>query len=107
MITVSEEARLELEAYFADKEKTPIRIYLAPGGCSGPRLGLALDEPNEDDFSVIDHGITYCINKELLAIVEGVSIQLTPMGFLPIPKVPLPESGGGCSSCGGGCSSCC
>ncbi len=32
MITVTEEARKELEAYFADKEKTPIRIYLAAGG---------------------------------------------------------------------------
>ena len=32
MITVSETARKELESYFADKEKTPIRIYLAAGG---------------------------------------------------------------------------
>lgn len=32
MFTLSESAYKELEAYFADKEKTPIRIYLAPGG---------------------------------------------------------------------------
>ena len=79
MITVSDEARRELEAYFADKEKTPIRVYLAPGGCGGPRLALALDEPGEEDMSVEDHGITYCINKDLVTAVEAVSIQLTPM----------------------------
>jgi len=32
MIEVSQNAIKELEAYFADKEKSPIRIYLAPGG---------------------------------------------------------------------------
>lgn len=32
MITVTEKAQKELEAYFSGKEKTPIRIYLAAGG---------------------------------------------------------------------------
>ena len=49
MITLSENARKELEAYFADKERQTIRVYLAPGGCSGPRLVLALDEPGDED----------------------------------------------------------
>ena len=65
MISLTEEARKELEAYFEGKEKTPIRVYLAPGGCSGPRLALALDEPGEDDETSEDNGLTLCINKEL------------------------------------------
>jgi hypothetical protein len=32
MIELSQNAHKELEAYFADKDKSPIRIYLAPGG---------------------------------------------------------------------------
>jgi Fe-S cluster assembly iron-binding protein IscA len=32
MLELSESARKELEAYFADKERGHIRIYLAPGG---------------------------------------------------------------------------
>ena len=32
MFTISETASHELEAYFAHKEKTPIRVYLAAGG---------------------------------------------------------------------------
>ena len=32
MFDLSDNARKELDAYFAGKEKTPIRVYLAPGG---------------------------------------------------------------------------
>ncbi len=32
MINVTENALKELEAYFADKDKSPIRVYLSPGG---------------------------------------------------------------------------
>lgn len=32
MINLSENARKELESFFADKPKSGIRIYLAPGG---------------------------------------------------------------------------
>lgn len=32
MITITESACKELEAYFADKDKGTIRVYLAPGG---------------------------------------------------------------------------
>ncbi|HBW15817.1 MAG TPA: adhesin [Desulfovibrio sp.] len=32
MFELTDNARKELEAYFADKQKTPIRVYLAPGG---------------------------------------------------------------------------
>ena len=80
MISLTEEARKELEAYFEGKEKTPIRVYLAPGGCSGPRLALALDEPGEDDETSEDNGLTLCINKELaekVAKLEGEKTELT------------------------------
>lgn len=32
MIVVSESAQKQLESYFSDKEKSPIRVYLAAGG---------------------------------------------------------------------------
>ena len=81
MISLTEEARKELEAYFEGKEKTPIRVYLAPGGCSGPRLALALDEPGEDDETSADNGLTLCINKELAEKVGAVTVGMTHMGF--------------------------
>ena len=42
MLTLTDAAQKELEGFFADREKATVRIYLAPGGCSGPRLALAL-----------------------------------------------------------------
>lgn len=32
MLDLTEAAQKQLENYFADKERTPIRIYLATGG---------------------------------------------------------------------------
>lgn len=32
MLNISPSARKELEAYFADKDRQTIRIFLAPGG---------------------------------------------------------------------------
>ena len=94
MISLTEEARKELEAYFEGKEKTPIRVYLAPGGCSGPRLALALDEPGEDDETSEDNGLTLCINKELAEKVGAVTVGMTHMGFVVESEIPLPS---GCS----------
>ena len=103
MLELTESAQKELAAYFDGKEKSDIRIYLAAGGCSGPRLALALDSATDEDQSDEQGGFTFCINKDLLAQVEGVKIDLTPMGFMVEPNVPLPQSDGGCSDCGGGC----
>lgn len=104
MIVLSENARKELEAYFVDKERQTIRVYLAPGGCSGPRLVLALDEPGDEDARFEQDGFAFCINNELLQQVKSVSIDLSYLGFTVTPEVPLPSAGG--SSCGGCCGSC-
>jgi hypothetical protein len=32
MVTLSETAKAQLDGYFADKERNPIRIYLSAGG---------------------------------------------------------------------------
>lgn len=103
MLELTESARKELEAFFAGKEKGAIRIYLAPGGCCGPRLALALDAATDQDLAEEQGGFAFCINKDLLAQVQGVTIDATPMGFSVEPVVPLPQSGGGCGGCSGGC----
>lgn len=106
MLTVSESALKELDEFFKDKEKSPIRIYLAPGGCSGPRLGLALDKPGDDDESFEQGGNTFCISKELAALTGDISIDLSYMGFVIDSANPVGGGGGGCSGCGSS-SSCC
>ncbi len=105
MITLSESAVKELDEFFSDKEKSPIRVYLAPGGCSGPRLALALDAPGEDDDVSDQGGYSFCINKDLFAQTGDISVDVTYMGFAVDSVNPI--GGGGCHSCasGGGCAS--
>ncbi len=102
MITVTEKAQQELNAYFEGKEVGAIRVHLAQGGCSGPRLMLALDEANANDEVFVQNNYTYCIEKELLQQAKSVTIDFTYMGFSVESEVSF--GGGGCGS--GGCSGC-
>lgn len=107
MFTITPEAKKELDAYFEGKDKATIRLFLMPGGCSGPRLALALDPAKPDDFTFDLDGYDFCINQELKDQVEGVNIAFNDqMGFDLQPEKPLPApAGGGCGGCCGGCGS--
>ena len=106
MLELSDSARKELDDFFASKpeEKKSIRIFTAMG-CGGPRLNMALDEPNDKDFVEKNGDYSFCIEKELLNQVKSVKIDLSYMGFTVEPEValPVPEGGSCCSTCGGGC----
>lgn len=106
MLTVSDTAIKELDEYFTDREKSPIRIYLAPGGCSGPRLALALDTPSDADQVFDESNHSFVINKELYSMTGDISIDLSYMGFAIDSANPV-GGGGGCSGCAsaGGCGS--
>lgn len=104
MIEMSQDAKKELDAYFDDKEKGTIRIYLAPGGCSGPRLALALDDAAPEDQTEEVEGYKFCIDKNLSDQIGDVKIETNAMGFEIVPEKPLPQpEGGGCGGCCGGC----
>ena len=67
MVSLSDSARAELDNYFADKQKTPIRVYLNKGGCCGPSLNMALDEARDNDDVFDLSGYTFVVDKELMA----------------------------------------
>lgn len=101
MITLSDSAKAQLDGYFADKEKAPVRVFLA-GGCCGPKLSLALDEVRDGDESVEAGGYTLIAEKTLLATSGKISIDVTEYGF----SVDSENAVGGGGSCGsGGCGS--
>ena len=67
MLQVTEKANEMIQEFLKDKEVDPyIRIFLSEGGWSGPALGMALDEPKEDDELIKDNGITYLINNQFI-----------------------------------------
>jgi len=103
MLELTETARKELESYFKDKDMSPIRVYLAPGGCSGPRLSLALDDPRPDDeVLALEGGLTFVVEKQLYAAAQPITVDVTTAGFAVSSNLEL--GGGGCS-CSSGCGS--
>lgn len=108
MFELTDTARGELDAFFEDKEKSPIRVYLAPGGCAGPRLALALDQPGDEDKVFDNNGYSFCVNTELMDAAKNIKVDFSGMGFSVESELEL--GGGGCSpsccsSCGSGCGS--
>jgi Fe-S cluster assembly iron-binding protein IscA len=100
MIVVTDAARREFDAYFEGREKAPVRVCLAPGGCSGPRLSLALDAPGDSDEVFVEQDYVFCINKELLRVLKKITLDFSDRGFC----IESEESfGSACASCAGGC----
>lgn len=109
MFTVTEKAGNMIKD-FLKMQQGPgvVRILLQPGCCGGATLGMALDEPGENDVTFIDQGITFAIDKALFEEVKPIGIDFVESpsgsGFALTSNLP---AGGECSS--GGCSSggCC
>ena len=104
MINVSESAQQELTKHFEGKDVQPIRVHLADGGCSGPRLSLAIDELRDGDKSVEQGAFTFLINEDLAQASGNVTIDMSEYGFTVDSENHLGGGGCGCSS-GGGCGS--
>ena len=102
MVSLTDSARAELDNYFADKQKTPIRVYLNKGGCCGPSLTLALDEARDNDDVFDLNGYTFVVDKELMAEASPITVDMTDYGFAVGSSLQL--GGGSCGS-GGGCGS--
>lgn len=101
MITLTEKARQEFEEFFKTMPKRPVRVYLIPGGCSGPMCILAMDDITEDDVTEEVDGITFCMAAGLKDMIGGATIDVgAGGGFRCTPDRPI------ASSCSGSCSSC-
>lgn len=104
MLQVSPKANEMIKEFLKDREEPhSIRIFLTMG-CSGPTLGMALDEPQEDDEVILDGGLTFIIEKELLEEAKPIIVDFVsgPMGSGFTLTSSLKFFGG----CGGDCGSC-
>lgn len=103
MLTVTNKAAEVIKDFLKDKSKgTSIRVFMNMG-CSGPSLGMALDETqNEADELMQAGGTTFVIEKDLLNQVKPIHIDFftTPegTGFKLTSSLPQPQ-GGCCGSC--------
>lgn len=99
-------AVIKLKEYMEQNNlDSALRIALMQGGCSGPSLGLALDEPKDNDRIFKNDGLKFLIEKGLLEACGAITVDFIDAGprsgFGITSKIPLPGGGG----CGGSCSS--
>lgn len=105
MLEVTPSAHQKFTEYFKEQpDISPIRIFLNQGGCGGPSLALALDDPQVSDQVFNINGFTYLVEKEFLAAAKPIKIDYSPMGF-ELSSSLVFEPGSGCGGCGGGCGS--
>jgi Fe-S cluster assembly iron-binding protein IscA len=110
MIEVTPKAAEKLSAYLTENNiDSTVRITVAQS-CSGMSLGLALDEPRENDFALENGKFTLLLAQDLAGECGRVSVDFVEPssgyecgggGFSISSEKPLPGAAGGCgSSCG-------
>ena len=101
MLTVTDKASAVIKDFLKDKKPgASVRVFLNMG-CSGPSLGMALDDANADADEVISVGGTnFVVEKEFFNQVKPITIDFitTPQGAGFKLTSSLPE-GRGCGSC--------
>lgn len=102
MITITQEAASQLKSFLEDNgsPEAGLRVFVAPGGCSGLQYGMKLEaEKAEDDVVVEIDGITLLVDPYSAPMLDGVTVDfvdsLTGSGF----KFENPNATAGCA-CG-------
>jgi iron-sulfur cluster assembly protein len=103
MLEITEKASEMIKDFLKDKDDIQaIRIMLSQGGCSGPSLGMALDESRDDDREFDDHGIRFIVEKSLYERVKPIKVDYVNShmgsGFNITSNMPVQPSSC-CSSC--------
>jgi Fe-S cluster assembly iron-binding protein IscA len=76
MFEVTEKASEMIREFQKDKEKIPpIRLKLTPSSCGKPTLQMTQEEPQENDETFYDKGLTFLMDKQLFEQVKPVKID--------------------------------
>lgn len=79
MVNVTDSAKTNLSQYLKEKEvdtkSAAIRVYVAGFGWGGPSLGLALDEPKEDDKIFEYDDFKVVVNENELDNIGNIEVD--------------------------------
>jgi iron-sulfur cluster insertion protein len=117
-LTTSAQAKMAELVKQVEDDIKGIRVYAAPGGCSGMSFGMTFtDQINDNDGLLECEGFNVIVDMPTLQHVRGVEIDFADQGGAPSfvfnNLKPVAPEGGGCSGCssssssssqGGGCS---
>ncbi len=111
-LAVSEAAASKLAELIGNVEEDVegIRVYAAPGGCSGMSFGMTFTDKIESNDLVGEHGdVKVIVDADTIAYLRGAEIDFIDRGdgnpAFVFNNIPQP-AGGGCGTCGssgGGC----
>lgn len=113
-VNLTEPAVVKMTELFTQVEDgvQGVRVYAAPGGCSGVSFGMTFTNEINDQDGVRDFdSFKLVVDDGTLDYLRGVEIDFVDQGDGNATFVfnNLPTMGGGCGSCGssngGGCSS--
>ena len=96
MLEVTKKATDKIAEYLQDREVQPIRIFVNAGGCGGPGLAMALDEPKDTDDVFDIEGFKYIVDKEFMKEAEPIKVDFSEFGFQFDCSIEFEE---GCSAC--------
>jgi iron-sulfur cluster assembly protein len=102
MFEVTEKAVEMIKEFLKDNDDTgKIRVMMMEGGCSGPSLGMSLDELQEGDEVFEKDGVTFIIEKDLFESATPITVDFitTPNGS----GFKLTSALDAEKSCGGSC----
>jgi iron-sulfur cluster assembly protein len=78
MITISPDAVQQLKGFLAE-QGTPgagLRVFVAPGGCSGLQYGMTIEESAEDGDEVIESdGVRLMVDNFSAMYLEGAEVD--------------------------------
>ncbi|MBI3909755.1 MAG: iron-sulfur cluster insertion protein ErpA [Armatimonadetes bacterium] len=104
MISMTDTAITKVKELMAlqDREDSGLRIYVAGGGCSGLRYGMALDENPADDDDILQFdGLKVFIDPMSAPYLEGAQVDYVETMMGAGFKVDNPNA---VSTCGCGSS---
>jgi len=95
MIEITEKAAEMIKIFLQSQEESEtIRIHLHTPDHKRPSLRMFFDKPRKDDAIVMEQGITFTIEKELLELAKPIRIDYAEIdeeqkGFQILSRLPM------------------
>ena len=66
MMQITDAGKTYVDGLWKEHNAEGIRVIFAGAGCCGPKIGLSLDEPHDDDIVQIINGIKVAIENRVV-----------------------------------------
>jgi iron-sulfur cluster assembly protein len=78
MISITPEAVEKLKVFLEEQgtSEAALRVFVAPGGCSGLQYGMSIEETAEEDDHVIEvEGVRLLVDQFSASYLEGAEVD--------------------------------